>query len=111
MAALQGIGLQGKIVLVTGASRGIGAAAAAALHAGGARVLLHATAPSRAAEEAAASAGQRAADVLYEDLAAPGAGARLVAAAIADRANRVFRKRCEGRIDIGDSQGAGESQS
>lgn len=71
--------LAGKSVLVTGASRGIGAAAAKAAGAAGARVLLHASAPSEAAEKAASAAGG---EVVFEDLAAPGAGARLMARAV-----------------------------
>ncbi|MAW81717.1 MAG: 3-oxoacyl-ACP reductase [Parvularcula sp.] len=71
--------LAGKTVLVTGASRGIGAATAKAAAEAGARVLLHASAPSEQAEKAAAEAGG---EMIFEDLAAPGAGARLMAAAI-----------------------------
>lgn len=73
-------GLTGKTVLVTGASRGIGAAAARLLSARGARVLLHASAPGAAAEKTAAQAGGA---FIFEDLSSPGAGARLMAAAIA----------------------------
>lgn len=78
-------GLAGKTVLVTGASRGIGAAAAKAAHGAGARVLLHATGPSEAAHKAAAEAGG---EMLYEDLAASGAGARLMAQAL-EKAGRI----------------------
>lgn len=77
--------LTGKWVLVTGASRGIGAAAAKLLHNQGAKVILHASAPGASAEKAAAAAGGV---IVYEDLAAPGAGARLMAAAI-EKAGRV----------------------
>lgn len=73
-------GLEGKTVLITGASRGIGAAAARIAHEQGARVVLHASGESPAASAAAAAAGGGA--VIYENLAAPGAGARLVARAI-----------------------------
>ncbi|MCK5745031.1 MAG: SDR family NAD(P)-dependent oxidoreductase [Oricola sp.] len=72
--------LAGKTVLVTGASRGIGAAAAKAAAEAGARVLLHASAPSGAAETAASAAGG---EVLFEDLSATGAGARLMSRAVA----------------------------
>ena len=71
--------LTGKSVLVTGASRGIGAAAAKLLHDQGAKVILHASAPGASAEKAVSEAGGV---ILYEDLAAPGAGVRLMAAAI-----------------------------
>ncbi len=71
--------LKGRTVLITGASRGIGAAAAKAARAAGADVLLHASAPSEAAEKAAKSAGG---ETIFEDLSAPGAGARLMAAAV-----------------------------
>lgn len=71
--------LAGKTVLVTGASRGIGAATAKAAHQAGARVLLHASAPSDAAEQAAGAAGG---ELVFEDLSLPGAGGRVMAAAV-----------------------------
>ncbi len=71
--------MNGKTVLVTGASRGIGAAAAKLLHHQGAKVILHASAPGASAEKAASEAGGV---ILFEDLSAAGAGARLMAAAI-----------------------------
>lgn len=80
--------LAGKTVLVTGASRGIGAAAAIACAEAGARVLAHASVRSAAAEKLAADAGIPAADMLYEDLSAPHAGFRLAERAIA-RAGRL----------------------
>ena len=64
-------------ILVTGSSRGIGAACVAALNASGARVIGHAT---RAAP-----------DTIAVDLAEPGAGDRLWAAAL---------DRLDGRIDV-----------
>ncbi len=64
-------------ILVTGSSRGIGAACVAALTASGARVIGHAT---RAAP-----------DTIAVDLAEPGAGDRLWAAAL---------ERLDGRIDV-----------
>lgn len=70
--------LNGKTILVTGASRGIGLAAAEACRAAGARVVAHASSAS----------SERGDDFLAEDLAAPGAGARLVERAIA-RAGRL----------------------
>ena len=59
--------LTGKTILVTGASRGIGAAIAKGAAAAGARVLRHSTGPGAAEGEA----------FLHEDLSAPDAGFRL----------------------------------
>lgn len=75
-------GLDGKVVLITGASRGIGRASAQACREAGARVLAHASGPSAAASETAAMLGA-ADDLLLEDLSAPHAGFRLVEAALA----------------------------
>ncbi|MBI1366067.1 MAG: SDR family oxidoreductase [Alphaproteobacteria bacterium] len=80
--------IDGKTILITGASRGVGAAAAALCAKAGARVLAHASAPSEAIEAAKASAGLADDDILYEDLAAPDAGFRLFAAA-QERAGRI----------------------
>lgn len=80
--------LEGKTILVTGASRGIGAALAAMAGKAGARVIAHASAPGAAADDARAKAGLGAADFLFEDLTAPGAGARLIETAI-KRAGRL----------------------
>jgi NAD(P)-dependent dehydrogenase (short-subunit alcohol dehydrogenase family) len=104
--------LAGKTILITGASRGIGAAAALACAAEGARVLAHASAPGAAAEKLAAAAGVGAADLLYEDLSEPHAGFRLAERAIA-RAGRldglvnnagIFRATAlDGAIDVWDA--------
>lgn len=59
--------LIGKTILVTGASRGIGAAIASGAAMAGARVLRHSTGPGAAEDEA----------FLCEDLSAPDAGFRL----------------------------------
>jgi len=75
--------INGKTILITGASRGIGAAAAALCHEAGARVIAHASGPSEAAETTAKTIDQSADDFLYEDLAAPHAGFRLVEQALA----------------------------
>jgi NAD(P)-dependent dehydrogenase (short-subunit alcohol dehydrogenase family) len=72
-----------KTILITGASRGIGAAAALACARAGARVIAHASAPGEAAEKLAAAAGIAEADMLYEDLSQPHAGSRLAERAIA----------------------------
>jgi 3-oxoacyl-[acyl-carrier protein] reductase len=80
--------LEGKTVLITGASRGIGAAAARLCNEAGAKVLLHASHESDAAEKAAKGAGQKAEDFLYEDLSRPHAGFRLVERAI-EKAGRL----------------------
>ncbi|MEM8770262.1 MAG: SDR family oxidoreductase [Pseudomonadota bacterium] len=74
--------LRDKTVLITGASRGIGAATAKLCHEQGARVLLHASGPSDAAAGVAAAVEQRADDLFFEDLMAPGAGGRLTARAL-----------------------------
>ncbi len=74
--------LNGKSVLITGASRGIGAAAARACHDAGARVILHASGESDAAAGVAASIGQTPGDILYQDLGAMDAGFDLAARAI-----------------------------
>jgi NAD(P)-dependent dehydrogenase (short-subunit alcohol dehydrogenase family) len=74
--------LDGRTALVTGSSRGIGAAIAEGLAAQGARVVLHATRPGAtdATARAIAAAGGDALAV-HGDLAEPGAGSRLAAAA------------------------------
>lgn len=77
-----------KCVLVTGASRGIGVAVAAALASAGWRVIAHAGAESPAFAAARAGAGVAAADAVVEDLSRPGAGARMFAAAL-ERAPRI----------------------
>lgn len=75
--------LDGKVALVTGASRGLGAALALALAEAGADVVLHAsTAPPEAtAAEVRTRTGRRA-HVVAADLADPGAAARTFAAAV-----------------------------
>lgn len=74
--------LKGKTVLVTGASRGIGAAIARQAAGAGAKVLLHASAPGAAISEVAAAIGAPDDCVILEDLAGEGAGFRLVDRAI-----------------------------
>jgi NAD(P)-dependent dehydrogenase (short-subunit alcohol dehydrogenase family) len=69
--------LDGKTVLVTGSSRGIGAAVADACKQAGARVIGHASRPGAADH-----------DFITEDLAAPGAGARLFDKAL-NKAGRI----------------------
>ncbi len=80
--------LEGKTILLTGASRGIGLATARACAAAGARVLGHAGRRSAASEALVREGAVAGGDLLIEDLAAPGAGARLFAAAEA-RAGRI----------------------
>jgi 2-deoxy-D-gluconate 3-dehydrogenase len=76
--------LDGKVALVTGASRGLGAAMARALAEAGADVVLHGEEPTAASATAAslAATGRRTA-VVAANLADPAAPARLAADAIA----------------------------
>jgi NAD(P)-dependent dehydrogenase (short-subunit alcohol dehydrogenase family) len=69
--------LRGKTVLVTGASRGIGAAIAEAAADSGASLILHATAPGAAIDDVATGRKIPASRVICEDLSAPDAGFRL----------------------------------
>ncbi len=72
--------IDGKVALVTGASRGLGAAMAVALAAAGADVALHASGqpPTRTADEIANATGRRT-HLLTADLAQRQSGERLVA--------------------------------
>ena len=77
--------LDGRVAIVTGASRNIGRAIAAALGAGGASVLVHAHRDSAGAEETARlvrEAGGKA-EVALGDLADPDVAGTIVAAALA----------------------------
>ena len=71
--------LEGQNILVTGASRGIGAAAAGAIKAAGGIPLLHASGSSDHAAALAQSLGLTDDAFFYEDLAQDGAGERLIA--------------------------------
>lgn len=75
--------LQGKTVLVTGASRGIGAAIAKAAADAGAGLIVHASGPGEAIESLIKDRSIPASRVLYEDLSQPGAGFRLFSRALA----------------------------
>ena len=77
--------LADKTILVTGASRGIGAATARVCAAAGATVLPHASGMSDAA---ASVSGEIDTEFLFEDLSAAGAGEKLFAKALA-RAGRI----------------------
>lgn len=77
--------LEGKTILITGASRGIGAALARRCAGAGADILPHASSPSDAARAAAEAMGREEGDFLFEDLGAPGAGFRLVERALERR--------------------------
>ena len=80
--------LEGKTILITGAARGIGAAAAISCHRAGAKVILQAGAQSASADAAAKAVGQTGADFLFEDFAEPGAGFTVFARAL-ERAGRI----------------------
>ncbi len=75
--------LTDKTILVTGASRGIGAAIARLAAGKGARLVLHASGPGAAIEALAADLSIPPARVLYEDLSSAGAGFRLFEKALA----------------------------
>ena len=77
-----------KQILITGASRGIGAATARLAHQVGAKVLLHASSPSDASEALLQALSLPDEAFIYEDLSAPDAGFRLAEKAI-ERANRL----------------------
>lgn len=80
--------LAGRTVLVTGASRGVGAAITRELASRGARVLAHYGANAEAMRAVAAETALPADDLFAEDLAQPGSGARLWARVHA-RAGRI----------------------
>jgi 3-oxoacyl-[acyl-carrier protein] reductase len=82
------LGLGGRGYLVTGASRGLGFAAAQALVADGARVLVNARSAGAVDAAVAALGGAPTASGLAADLTDPDAAERLVAAAL-DRLGRV----------------------
>jgi 2-dehydro-3-deoxy-D-gluconate 5-dehydrogenase len=89
--ALDRFRLDGKVALVTGASRGLGAGMAAGLAAAGAEVVLHASAqPAAATAVAIASVTGRTPVTLTADLADRAAADRLMTDAIA----------AHGRLDI-----------
>lgn len=69
-------------VLITGASRGTGAAIAKKCAEYGARVVLHYNSNHKEAEAVAADIGDKCVGLLTEDLSQPGAGARLWARAV-----------------------------
>jgi NAD(P)-dependent dehydrogenase (short-subunit alcohol dehydrogenase family) len=75
--------LKGKTVLVTGASRGIGAAIAMAAADAGASLIVHASRPGGAANDLAGERSIPASRIIFEDLSQPGAGFRLFAKALA----------------------------
>lgn len=82
--------LSGKVALVTGGSRGIGAATVRALVAAGGSVVLHYGSNRDAAEGVAAEVGPDRVHLVQADLAEPGVAAPLWSAAVA----------WQGRVDI-----------
>jgi NAD(P)-dependent dehydrogenase (short-subunit alcohol dehydrogenase family) len=85
MSVLHPTALEGRTVLVTGASRGIGAATATALGAAGAHVAAHWRTSRTDAEEATASIPAERVALLRADLAEPGAARVLWREAVAWR--------------------------
>jgi 3-oxoacyl-[acyl-carrier protein] reductase len=81
---------EGRVVLVTGGSRGIGRAAVRALHRDGFDVVLHHRASGAAAEALVAELGEEHLHVVTADLGVPGEPDRLWADALAWR----------GRVDV-----------
>lgn len=75
------IDLTGKIILVTGASRGIGAGIARACAAAGGKVILHYSASDRPARQLAGDLGAACAGLVQADLSDPKAAAKLWAEA------------------------------
>ncbi len=82
------IDLKNKTVLITGASRGVGAAAAKFCAEAGARVLMHYGRDRQAAEAAADAAGVKHSDLIEADLNVPEHPGAVWAAAL-DRAHRI----------------------
>src|SRR5580692_6457915 len=99
------LGLDGRVYLVTGGSRGLGFAAAQALVGDGARVVLSAphegTASSAVARLAQNAAAAEPAAWVIADNADPGTPGRLIAAA-RDRFGRLDGADQRGRIAVGD---------
>ena len=84
------IDFSGKVILLTGGSRGIGAATVKALVAAGGDVVLHYGSNSAAAEKTAHEAGAGHCHLIQVDLNEPGAGAELWRKAVAGK----------GRVDV-----------
>ena len=84
------IDLSGKVVLVTGASRGIGAATARVLAGVGAEVILHSAGNRKLAEDLADEIGPDRCHLVSADLSEPGAGRALWQGAVS----------WQGRIDV-----------
>ena len=70
--------MQGKVILVTGSTRGIGRAVAETLLAAGASVALHGRSPERTAAAREALGGGKRIQALAADLGSPEWGGRLV---------------------------------
>ena len=96
--------LDGKVVLITGASTGIGAAAARAFGANGARVAVHYNSSEPAARAVAADVRKAGGDSLLVagDVTKPGAAKAIVDKVVAAGAHRRTRqqRRRPGQADL-----------
>lgn len=101
--------LTGKVVLVTGGSRGIGAATVRTLAAAGADVLVHYGRGEAEARSLVAKVGEERATALGADLAQPGAGVALFREALAWRGRVDVLVNNAAVVPLGDTAGTAEA--